>query len=54
MSCVGVYGYNWFLSKYIVGVTLLIYSHMFLDGSMLATRYILTKIPILSIQTNYK
>jgi hypothetical protein len=30
---VGLYGYNWFLSKYIVEVGLLTYSHKFLGGS---------------------
>jgi hypothetical protein len=33
----GVNGYSWLLSKYIVGVGLLTYSHIFLGGSILAT-----------------
>jgi hypothetical protein len=37
MIYVGLYGYKWFLGKYIVGVGLLTYSHMFLNGSILAT-----------------
>jgi hypothetical protein len=52
MIYVGLYGYKWFLGKYIVGVGLLTYSHMFLNGSILATPvyiYIYMKINNLGI-----